>query len=70
MVSPAKAGQEAMKGICRRIRGQGAADLRSETAFIPEEGPDEAEGGNDLVGIDFFALPVILGELDTFVQDG
>jgi hypothetical protein len=27
-------------------------------ALIPEEGPDEAEGGYDLSGIDFFALPV------------
>jgi hypothetical protein len=24
------------------------------TAFIPEEGPDEAEGSDDLIGIDFF----------------
>jgi hypothetical protein len=24
--------------------------------FVPEEGPDEAEGGDDLVGVDFFAL--------------
>ena len=27
-------------------------------AFMPEEGPDEAEGIDDLAGIDFFALPV------------
>jgi hypothetical protein len=27
-------------------------------AFIPEGGPDEVEGGEDLVGVDFFALPI------------
>jgi hypothetical protein len=26
--------------------------------FIPEGGPDDAEGSDDLVGIDFFALTV------------
>jgi hypothetical protein len=28
------------------------------TALIPEEGPDEAEGGDDLVGVDFFVRMV------------
>jgi hypothetical protein len=27
-------------------------------AHIPEECPDQAQGGDDIVGIDFFALPV------------
>jgi hypothetical protein len=27
-------------------------------AFMPEEGPDEAEGSDDFVGIDLFPLPV------------
>ncbi|MHB9291956.1 hypothetical protein Holit_01044 [Hollandina sp. SP2] len=30
-------------------------------AGIPEEGPDDAEGGDDLIGIDFFALPIVGG---------
>jgi hypothetical protein len=31
-------------------------DLRTSglTAFIPKEGPDEAEGSDDLMGVDFF----------------
>jgi hypothetical protein len=28
------------------------------TAFIPEGGPDQTEGGDDFVGIDFFAVTV------------
>jgi hypothetical protein len=31
---------------------------RELSAFIPEEGPYEAQGGDNFVGIDFLALPV------------
>jgi hypothetical protein len=39
---------------------EGGQELRifGSTAFIPEERPDEAEGGDDLVGIDFLAEAV------------
>jgi hypothetical protein len=40
------------------MRGLRVVETSFPTAFIPEEGPDEAEGGNDLVAIDFFVLPV------------
>jgi hypothetical protein len=32
-------------------------------AFIPEECPDQAQGGDDFIGVDFFALPAYLGAL-------
>jgi hypothetical protein len=34
---------------------------RKLPALIPEEGPDERQGGDTLIGIDFFVFPV--GEL-------
>jgi hypothetical protein len=44
---------------------------------MPEEYPDEAEGGDDLIGVDFFAFPVggsFLGRLEldrlAFYDDG
>jgi hypothetical protein len=40
------------------MRGLRAAETSFPTAFIPEECPDEAEGIDDLIGIDFSALPV------------
>jgi hypothetical protein len=47
-----KAGHQAMKGICRLIRGSAA--FRTYT----EKCPDKAQGSYNIVGIDFPAFAV------------
>jgi hypothetical protein len=47
-----KVGHQAMKGMCRLIRGPVAS------ARIPEKCPDTAQGSSNIIGIDFLAFAV------------
>jgi hypothetical protein len=50
------AGRRATRAIRRRVRGPGFYGNFVSNAFAPEAYPDQAERGDDLVGIDPFAL--------------